>query len=226
MMTLKTIKMVGAGVMAASLLTVAACGSGKNDEPAGTTTSATATSSSTVTSAAAAPESSAATSAPAAPTDAEAGKPAPPAAAEQPAPVANGPAPELPAQVPAGTVAPVSNGRAGTDAEAQAITAMLKRQETATTVNEYFGIFVDSMCSEVLNEQGGPGAFSLEGAPDMPLASFPDYAATATKVTDVSGLLVDGDRATANVTTVTGAGQTTTSTMAFRNEQGNWKLCR
>lgn len=226
MTTLKTIKMVGVGVMAASLMAVAACGSGKNDEPAGTTTTATATPSSTVTSAAAAPESSAATSAPAETAAPEPAKDTPPAPAQQPAPAANGAAPELPAQVPAITVAPATNGRPGTDAEAQAITAMLKRQETATTVNEYFGTFVDSMCSEVLNEQGGPDAFSLEGAPDMPLASFPDYAATATKVTGVSGLLVEGDRATADVTTVTGAGQTATNTMAFRNEQGNWKLCR
>lgn len=103
---------------------------------------------------------------------------------------------------------------------------MLKRQESATTVSQYFGIFVDSMCSELINEHGGPEAFSVAGMPDVPLASIPEYQATATKVTGVDKLMVDGTRATADVTTVTGAGQTATNTMAFRNEQGAWKLCR
>lgn len=225
MKTTKTFKILGASLLAVSLLTVTACGSNKDGEKDGSvsaTTSAVASSSAPAsTSAAESPAETSVTDAPKETTSASEKKPATSAAgAPQPAPQA------LPGQVPVATVAPAKNGRPGTPAETQAITDMLKRQESATTVNEYFSIFVDSMCSEIINEQGGPEAFSTAGVPDMPLAAIPEYQATATKVTGVDDVLIEGERATAKVTTVTGAGETAANTMAFRNEQGNWKLCR
>lgn len=217
----QTLKMVGAGLMAASLLAATACGSNKEgDKPA------PAASSVAVSSTKAASTTEAVTSAQATTEQPSATKQESAAASKKPE-ESEAEAPQvLPAPAPMGTVEPAANGRPGTPEEEQAITAMLKRQESATTVNEYFSIFVDSMCTEIINEQGGPQAFSVEGLPDVPLNSIPEYEAMATKVTGVAGLRVDGQRATADVTTVTGAGESATNTMAFRNEQGNWKLCR
>ncbi|MEJ5997068.1 hypothetical protein [Corynebacterium sp. H130] len=213
------LRRTGAAIVVASVLVVSGCGSKEESKPAAT--SAPSSSSAAKSSAAPSSQSSAApssSSSASSASKAESSSQSKPAAA---APVPGG----LPQAPVKSNVEPAAQGRPGTPEEIQAITERVKKQESATTIHQYINTFVDSMCTEVLNQQGGAAAFNLAGIPDAPLTVMPDYAATATKVTDVTNVLVEGDRATASITTVTGAGESATNTMAFRNEQGTWKIC-
>lgn len=212
------LRRTGAAIVVASVLVVSGCGSKEEPKPAAT--SAPASSSAAKSSAVPSSQSSAAPSSSASASSAskaESSSQSKPAAAPVP-----GGLPQAPVK---SNVEPAAQGRPGTPEEIQAITERVKKQESATTIHQYINTFVDSMCTEVLNQQGGAAAFNLAGIPDAPLTVMPDYAATATKVTDVTNVLVEGDRATASITTVTGAGESATNTMAFRNEQGAWKIC-
>lgn len=220
-------KRIIAGAVALSVLVVAGCA--KEDETAPETTASPTSSKAAATSSAV---KTSAVSSSVAPTTAvlETSQPAQPtsamAAPKQDAAteVVQPPLP-LPQLAGESNVEPVTQGRPATPEEIQAITDRVKAQESATTMHQYLNTFVDSMCKEVLDQQGGAEAFSLAGLPDVPLNVMPEYATSATKVTDITDVQVAGDRATANVTTVNGAGETVTNTMGFRLEQGGWKIC-
>lgn len=228
-------KKVLVSVMAVSLCVLPACGS-KNETSTAATSSAGAPSSSVV--ASSVPSSSASPTTSASPT----ASPTPTTVHPTPEPVKKptpaGPPPEpqappapnaadLPSQgLPVGEVAPLASGRPGTQAEIAAITTMLRRQEQQTTFRGFMQNYADSLCDELVEEQGGRAAFDSSNVPDLPLAAMPEYQATATKVTAVDNVVVEGERASADVTLVDGSGVKTTNTMVFRFERNDWKLCR
>ncbi|MEJ5927417.1 hypothetical protein WG915_02165 [Corynebacterium sp. H128] len=204
------------GVCAVTAFALTACGDEKDVDAVAQSTAAASASSSSAAVAAATTTAPVNTAEPTA-------EVTPVETAEQ-GPNADGGLPQQPAD--SVQVEPLAGGRPASDEEVAELTAMLKRQEEQTTLHGYMNTFVDSMCSELINEKGGPEAFSLQGVPDAPLAQIPGYQQDATKVTGVNNMIVDGDSASAAVTTVTGAGESATNTMRFRSEQGQWKLCR
>lgn len=102
---------------------------------------------------------------------------------------------------------------------------MLRRPEQQTTMHGYMNNMVDSLCTELIEQNGGRQAFSFNEIPDLPLNQIPEYNATRTTLTGVENVTVDGENASANVTTSKGSGESETMTMRFRNEGGAWKLC-
>lgn len=214
------------GVCLIPVLVLAGCGSEKEDAVGSATSAPTpaATSTSATSNVTAAPTTSAVPTTSAAPVTSTQKSEVPSAAAPRATPAQAGAAalPAAPEQI---NVPPITGGRPGTPEEQRAITELLKRQEQVTTVHGYLNNFAESLCADILNQQGGPGAFALDGIPDMPLTMLPEYAQSKTSVVEVKDVKVDGNRATADVTTVTGAGESATTTTAFRNENGKWKVC-
>lgn len=220
----------------ATLLALTACG--KNGDSASVETAAAALTSS----ASSATATSAATPTPiseaATPTDVQSPAVEESKPAEAPAPA---PAPEKKPENPMGTaaeqgmqpiqpqqghVAPIEGGRPANPGEVEGITALLRRPEQQTTMRGYMENMVDSMCTQLVEENGGREALRLNEFPEIQLRDLPDYEANRTTVTGVDGVMVDGVNASANVTISKTNGESETNTMRFRNEGGDWKLCK
>lgn len=215
-------------VMATSV-TMSACGKEEKSAEPGTSHTPPATSA-LESSTSAAPVSSEQTSVTPAPDPDASAAPSKSQAAPAPAPAPAGSVGSAdqqglqPIQPAQGPVDPVQ-GRPGTPQEIAGITEMLRRPEQQTTMHGYMNNMVDSLCTELIEQNGGHQAFSFNEIPDLPLNQIPEYNATRTTLTGVENVTVDGENASANVTTSKGSGESETMTMRFRNEGGAWKLC-
>ncbi|MDU0478022.1 hypothetical protein QVA66_02070 [Staphylococcus chromogenes] len=231
-MTWNNRSLAAVAMVAVAGLSMAACG---KDEKSSTQGAASSVSSAVATSASSPATSASASTSASAPASSE-----PAASAEATSKSGQAKAPEAPKPAPAGAAAeqglqpiqpaqdaPVQpvDGRPATQAEIDGITALLKRPEQQTTMHGYMNNMVDSLCTELIEQNGGREAFSFKEFPDLPLKDLPDYEATRTTLTGVDKVTVNGTDASASVTTSKTNGQSETNTMRFRNEGGNWKLC-
>ena len=199
-------------------LVLSACGSKKEDSsasPSSSTSSVSAVAEQTGTSSSSAssvaPTSEGAPTSEAAPADAPEGEPAVPSNLN------------LENPVPVQQLAPV-DGQPASDADRAAIDQLVRSFNSAPTLRAYMGNVLNNTCSRVIEANGGPGAYDLSQIPDMPLSAVPEYQNANPSVDAVDDVRVQGDAASASVTS-TASGKTTTGVMRFHKEQGNWKLC-
>ncbi|MCF4006320.1 hypothetical protein L1O03_03885 [Corynebacterium uropygiale] len=107
--------------------------------------------------------------------------------------------------------------------EQQAIEGLLKGQYQVTTTREFAEYMLHHACQKVVDQNGGDAAFDRGEVPDLPVAQLPGFQGSGIQA--VEDVRVDGDNASALVTSVSGNGQTHTSTMRFLRENGQWTFC-
>ena len=96
---------------------------------------------------------------------------------------------------------------------------MVNGMANPTTTRQFFGYMIDNTCRRALEAQGGLGPQDLNQIPD---AEIPPHQRPT--VNSVSDIKVDGDTASATVTS-TAEGKQETFTMRMLREDGTWKMC-
>ncbi|MHA2789320.1 hypothetical protein ACXZ66_09270 [Corynebacterium sp. S7] len=124
---------------------------------------------------------------------------------------------------PEAQVAPIEGGQAGSDADAAAIRGTLEDVYAQNSMHGMIQSIERNTCESVIQANGGHEAFSVAGIPDVSYAEM-GIDASQNGVDSVSNVLVNGDRASADVTVRTQDGQDTT-TQRFLHEGGQWKMC-
>ncbi|KAA8722633.1 hypothetical protein [Corynebacterium spheniscorum] len=143
--------------------------------------------------------------------------------AEAPAPA---PAPGVPVQEVFPDVQqpdPV-DGAAASAQDEQEITNLVTGILNASTVREWSTYIPNNSCAAVRQEFDAQG-LDAANLPDMPLDQMPGWAEAAPRIDAVNDIRVNGDQASAQVTS-TSRGETTTGTMRFSREGGRWLFCR
>ncbi|MDO4685131.1 MAG: hypothetical protein Q4A92_01170 [Corynebacterium sp.] len=141
-----------------------------------------------------------------------------PSNSEEPKPAENPEAPPVPSvEIP--QHAPIDGGSPASPEDAAAIQAMVNGMANPTTTRQFFGYMIDNTCRRALEAQGGLGPQDLNQIPDAEIP--PHQRPTVNSVTDIK---VDGDTASATVTS-TAEGKQDTFTMRMLREDGAWKMC-
>ncbi|WP_018297044.1 hypothetical protein [Corynebacterium lubricantis] len=120
-------------------------------------------------------------------------------------------------------VAPVEGGNPGTEADTAAIRATLEDVYAQDSMHGMIQSIERNTCESVIAANGGHEAFSVAGIPDVSYAEM-GIDRSQNGVDAVNNVLVNGDRASADVTVRTQEGQDTT-TQRFLHEGGQWKMC-
>lgn len=157
--------------------------------------------------------------------------PAPESAATAPAPENGQPAPGHPAPGPIDNPeisfipqAPVADGAPASAEDRQAIEGLVRGIMNATTVRQFMGYIPQNTCARYLEANGGLAAMNIDQIPDVPLADFPQYAHARPTIDSVTDIQVNGDSASATVTS-TADGQTNSAVQRFARENGRWTFC-
>ncbi|AWR16317.1 hypothetical protein CIP107577_01605 [Corynebacterium diphtheriae] len=157
--------------------------------------------------------------------------PAPESAAPAPAPENGQPAPGHPAPGPIDNPeisfipqAPVADGAPASAEDRQAIEGLVRGIMNATTVRQFMGYIPQNTCARYLEANGGLAAMNIDQIPDVPLADFPQYAHARPTIDSVTDIQVNGDSASATVTS-TADGQTNSAVQRFARENGRWTFC-
>ncbi|CAB0848945.1 hypothetical protein FRC0505_01513 [Corynebacterium diphtheriae] len=157
--------------------------------------------------------------------------PASESAAPAPAPENGQPAPGHPAPGPIDNPeisfipqAPVSDGAPASAEDQQAIEGLVRGIMNATTVRQFMGYIPQNTCARYLEANGGLAAMNIDQIPDVPLADFPQYAHARPTIDSVTDIQVNGDSASATVTS-TADGQTNSAVQRFARENGRWTFC-
>ncbi|CAB0610986.1 hypothetical protein CIP107546_01564 [Corynebacterium diphtheriae] len=200
----------------AGVMVLTACGS--DGDSSDSSASKTSTGASTSKSASAKPSE---------PSDAPASESAAPA----PAPENGQPAPGHPAPGPIDNPeisfipqAPVADGAPASAEDQQAIEGLVRGIMNATTVRQFMGYIPQNTCARYLEANGGLAAMNIDQIPDVPLADFPQYAHARPTIDSVTDIQVNGDSASATVTS-TADGQTNSAVQRFARENGRWTFC-
>ncbi|CAB0559316.1 hypothetical protein CIP107522_01521 [Corynebacterium diphtheriae] len=213
---LSSLKLPVLACATAGVMVLTACGSdGDNSDSSASKTS---TGASTSKSASAKPSE---------PSDA----PAPESAAPAPTPENGQPAPGQPAPGPIDNPeisfipqAPVADGAPASAEDQQAIEGLVRGIMNATTVRQFMGYIPQNTCARYLEANGGLAAMNIDQIPDVPLADFPQYAHARPTIDSVTDIQVNGDSASATVTS-TADGQTNSAVQRFARENGRWTFC-
>ncbi|CAB0907517.1 hypothetical protein FRC0426_01434 [Corynebacterium diphtheriae] len=157
--------------------------------------------------------------------------PASESAAPAPAPENGQPAPGHPAPGPIDNPeiffipqAPVADGAPASAEDQQAIEGLVRGIMNATTVRQFMGYIPQNTCARYLEANGGLAAMNIDQIPDVPLADFPQYAHARPTIDSVTDIQVNGDSASATVTS-TADGQTNSAVQRFARENGRWTFC-
>ncbi|UJL57954.1 hypothetical protein [Corynebacterium diphtheriae] len=157
--------------------------------------------------------------------------PASESAAPAPAPENGQPAPGHPAPGPIDNPeisfipqAPVADGAPASAEDQQAIEGLVRGIMNATTVRQFMGYIPQNTCARYLEANGGLAAMNIDQIPDVPLADFPQYALARPTIDSVTDIQVNGDSASATVTS-TADGQTNSAVQRFARENGRWTFC-
>ncbi|MEL6050291.1 hypothetical protein [Corynebacterium rouxii] len=213
---LSSLKLPVLACATAGVMVLTACGSDgdSSDSSANKTSTGTSTSKS-------------ASAKPGEPSDA----PAPESAAPAPAPENGQPAPGHPAPGPIDNPeisfipqAPVADGAPASAEDRQAIEGLVRGIMNATTVRQFMGYIPQNTCARYLEANGGLAAMNIDQIPDVPLADFPQYAHARPTIDSVTDIQVNGDSASATVTS-TADGQTNSAVQRFARENGRWTFC-
>ncbi|MHC9556771.1 hypothetical protein ACQQ7D_02505 [Corynebacterium diphtheriae] len=213
---LSSLKLPVLACATAGVMVLTACGS--DGDSSDSSASKTSTGASTSKSASAKPSE---------PSDAPASESAAPA----PAPENGQPAPGHPAPGPIDNPeisfipqAPVADGAPASAEDQQAIEGLVRGIMNATTVRQFMGYIPQNTCARYLEANGGLAAMNIDQIPDVPLAHFPQYAHARPTIDSVTDIQVNGDSASATVTS-TADGQTNSAVQRFARENGRWTFC-
>lgn len=155
--------------------------------------------------------------------------PTPGAPESSPAPVPGSPGASVPAQPPAG--APAAQAPAPADRPAavpaqgsddQQIRAVVQGMGRADgTGEDYLNYITDNSCQAYVDRNGGLPALrqAAQAARTRPASEV------APEIDDISGISVQGDRATAAVTAHQRGGTPFSQNMEFAREGGAWRIC-
>ncbi|EEI61954.1 MULTISPECIES: hypothetical protein [Corynebacterium] len=127
-------------------------------------------------------------------------------------------------QVPAPEVLAPVEGEPASAEDAQAIADLVQSVTWAPTLRAFMGNFLENTCQRVIEQAGGQGAVDLSQVPEIPLEQIPQYQETRSTIDAVEDITVNGNEASAWVTT-TSQGNTQSGTMKFLREDGRWKMC-
>lgn len=200
----------------AGVMVLTACGS--DGDSSDSSASKTSTGASTSKSASAKPSE---------PSDAPASESAAPAPAPengQPAPGHPAPGPIDNSEISFIPQAPVADGAPASAEDQQAIEGLVRGIMNATTVRQFMGYIPQNTCARYLEANGGLAAMNIDQIPDVPLADFPQYAHARPTIDSVTDIQVNGDSASATVTS-TADGQTNSAVQRFARENGRWTFC-
>lgn len=213
---LSSLKLPVLACATAGVMVLTACGS--DGDSSDSSASKTSTGASTSKSASAKPSE---------PSDA----PAPESAAPAPTPENGQPAPGQPAPGPIDNPeisfipqAPVADGAPASAEDQQAIEGLVRGIMNATTARQFMGYIPQNTCARYLEANGGLAAMNIDQIPDVPLADFPQYAHARPTIDSVTDIQVNGDSASATVTS-TADGQTNSAVQRFARENGRWTFC-
>lgn len=120
--------------------------------------------------------------------------------------------------------APVADGAPASAEDQQAIEGLVRGMMNATTVRQFMGYIPQNTCARYLEANGGLAAMNIDQIPDVPLADFPQYAHARPTIDSVTDVQVNGDSASATVTS-TADGQTNSAVQRFARENGRWTFC-
>ncbi|CAB0852595.1 hypothetical protein FRC0326_01597 [Corynebacterium diphtheriae] len=120
--------------------------------------------------------------------------------------------------------APVADGAPASAEDQQAIEGLVRGIMNATTVRQFMGYIPQNTCARYLEANGGLAAMNIDQIPDVPLADFPQYAHARPTIDSVTDIQVNGDSASATVTS-TADGQTNSAVQRFARENGRWTFC-
>lgn len=204
---MKTIRVLSSALTATALaFSLTACGSDEAEETTTSTTTTTVATSTTTTT----------TTEPAEETTAE---PTPETAAD-PAAVASGD--QVLAELGATPLAPVE-GAAASPEDAQAIDALVRGANDQASVRDFLLYMPNNACSALVEANGG-----IESMTNM-VALSPEQEAILSEqratVTAVDDIRVNGDTASAMVTSTDPNGQANATTIRFLRENGRWTFC-
>lgn len=163
-------------------------------------------------------------------TSASGGPDAPGAAPHGPAVSPNpgaAPAPNIPGGMKNNDLSMKTSPVAGSPAspeDTKEITNLMHHLVWANTTREYVTNWANATCSKVIEQQGGPAAMDPQSVPDLPMDQMPAGQGGPAKVDAVDNVRVDGENASATVTS-TSNGQTSTGNVLFHREGGSWKVC-
>lgn len=154
----------------------------------------------------------------------ESAAPAPSPENEQPAPGHPAPGPIDNPEISFIPQAPVADGAPASAEDQQAIEGLVRGIMNATTVRQFMGYIPQNTCARYLEANGGLAAMNIDQIPDVPLADFPQYAHARPTIDSVTDIQVNGDSASATVTS-TADGQTNSAVQRFARENGRWTFC-
>lgn len=154
----------------------------------------------------------------------ESAAPAPAPENEQPAPGQPAPGPIDNPEISFIPQAPVADGAPASAEDQQAIEGLVRGMMNATTVRQFMGYIPQNTCARYLEANGGLAAMNIDQIPDVPLADFPQYAHARPTIDSVTDVQVNGDSASATVTS-TADGQTNSAVQRFARENGRWTFC-
>lgn len=213
---LSSLKLPVLACATAGVMVLTACGS--DGDSSDSSASKTSTGASTSKSASAKPSE---------PSDAPASESAAPAPAPengQPAPGHPAPGPIANPEISFIPQAPVADGAPASAEDQQAIEGLVRGIMNATTVRQFMGYIPQNTCARYLEANGGLAAMNIDQIPDVPLADFPQYAHARPTIDSVTDIQVNGDSASATVTS-TADGQTNSAVQRFARENGRWTFC-
>lgn len=147
----------------------------------------------------------------------------PEATPEQPAPE---PAPESLPPLPEIVVtpqAPVQGGQPASPEDTAAISNLVMGLNKAQTLRAYMRYVPDNACSKALAEVDVAG-LDYNQIPDIPLDANPEFAKAKNLIVGVGDVVVDGETASANVTTNVD-GKQEVAVQRFTRENGRWLFC-
>lgn len=210
-------------VVSASVLALAACGSEEEGNSTAETVTSSASSSST------APSSSVvSTSSTTVETEEPTVAPAPveEPVQEQPEAAAQDAESDVAAQaeqLPMETFVqtPIEGGQAASPEDAEAITALINGINDETTLRGFMGYIPNHACSRAMaNAQD----LDINQIPDINLADFPEFQNAKASIDSVDNIVVNGDQASASVTT-SHNGVSETGVQRFLREGDRWTFC-
>ncbi|MCS4536233.1 hypothetical protein [Corynebacterium sp. HS2168-gen11] len=149
----------------------------------------------------------------------------PEATPEQPAPAPE-PAPETLPPLPEIVVtpqAPVQGGQPASPEDTAAISNLVMGLNNAQTLRAYMRYVPDNACSKALAEVDVSG-LDYNQIPDIPLDANPEFAKAKNLIVGVGDVVVDGETASANVTTNVD-GKQEVAVQRFARENGRWLFC-
>lgn len=124
---------------------------------------------------------------------------------------------------PSTTLQPIEGGAAASAGETDALQGLVDGVYKQSDLRSFLDYVPSNTCDRVVEDQKARGEYhDVSSVPNMPTSSLPGYSRS--HVEPIQDVKVDGDRASATVTSVTQDGPQT-STMRFHKENEKWKFC-